>query len=55
MRQIVQLDGTTLTAAAVERVSTNHADVEISDAAWQRVNIARDVVDGILERGETVY
>ena len=55
MRQTVQLDGATLTPAEVERVATNHADVSISDAAWQRVNIARDVVDGILARGETVY
>jgi histidine ammonia-lyase len=55
MRPTVQLDGTTLTAAEVERIATNHADVSISEAAWQRVNVARDVVDGILERGETVY
>ncbi|DAC32537.1 MAG TPA: histidine ammonia-lyase [Candidatus Poseidoniaceae archaeon] len=55
MRPTVQLDGTTLTPAEVERISTNHADVSISEAAWQRVNVARDVVEGILERGETVY
>ena len=55
MRQTVQLDGTTLTPAEVERIATNHADVSISEAAWQRVNIARNVVEGILERGETVY
>lgn len=55
MRPTVQLDGTTLTPAEVERIATNHADVSISEAAWQRVNVARDVVDGILERGETVY
>ncbi len=55
MRQTVQLDGSTLTPAEVERIATHHVDVGISQAAWQKVERARAVVDGILERGETVY
>ena len=55
MRPTVHLDGTTLTPAEVERIATNHADVQISEDAWQKVKTARNVVDGILERGETVY
>jgi histidine ammonia-lyase len=55
MRPTVHLDGTTLTPAEVERIATNHADVQISEDAWQKVKTARNVVDGIFERGETVY
>ena len=55
MRPTVSFDGTTLTPAEVERVATNNADVKISEDAWQKVHIARKVVDGILSRGETVY
>ena len=55
MRPTVNLDGTTLSPAEVERIATNNADVKISEDAWGKVEIARNVVDGILERGETVY
>jgi len=55
MRPTVNLDGSTLSPAEVERIATNNADVKISDDAWGKVEIARNVVDGILERGETVY
>lgn len=55
MRNTIQFDGTTLTPAEVERIATNNANVMISKDAWQKVHAARSVVDGILERGETVY
>ena len=55
MRNTIHFDGTTLTPAEVERIASNHADVAISEDAWQKVNAARSVVDGILSRGETVY
>ena len=51
----VTLDGTTLNILDVFDVSYNHALVEISDDAMQRVQIARDVVDRIVEGDETVY
>ena len=55
MRPSVEFDGSTLSPAEVERIATNNADVSISTDAWHKVEIARAVVDGILERGETVY
>ncbi len=55
MRNTIYFDGTTLTPAEVERIASNHADVAISEDAWQKVHAARSVVDGILSRGETVY
>lgn len=55
MRPTVSFDGTTLTPAEVERIATNNADVNISEEAWHKVHTARNVVDGILSRGETVY
>jgi histidine ammonia-lyase len=55
MRNIVHLDGTTLSPAEIERIAANKADVSVSEDAWHKVQIARNVVDGILERGETVY
>ena len=55
MRPTVNLDGSTLSPAEVERIATNNADVSISEDAWVNVQIARNVVDGILARGETVY
>lgn len=55
MRNTIHFDGTTLTPAEVERIASNHADVAISEDAWQKVHAARSVVDGILSRGETVY
>ena len=55
MRPSVQFDGSTLSPAEVERIATNNADVSISTDAWHKVETARSVVDGIIERGETVY
>lgn len=55
MRNTIHFDGTTLTPAEVERIASNHADVAISEDAWQKVHAARSVVEGILSRGETVY
>ena len=55
MRPSVQFDGSTLSPAEVERIATSNADVSISTDAWHKVETARSVVDGILERGETVY
>ena len=51
----VTLDGTTLNTLDVFDVSYGHALVEISGDAMQRVHIARNVVDRIVEGDETVY
>ena len=51
----VTLDGTTLNTLDVFDVTYGHALVEISDDAMQRVQIARNVVDRIVQGDETVY
>ncbi len=54
MRTVV-LTGSQLTSFDVMAVARSEARVRISEAALERVRAARRTVDGILERGETVY
>jgi len=51
---VVRLDGNTLTSTEVGMVAQG-AGVEISIDAWKGIENSRNVVEGILERGETVY
>lgn len=51
----VVINGDDLTVEEVVRVARGRALVEISQEARERVRRARDVVDLILERGDTVY
>ena len=50
----IKLDGNTLSATEIALVSQGER-VEIASDAWPRINAARDVVEGILQRDETVY
>jgi histidine ammonia-lyase len=52
---VVELSGDDLTIEDVVRVARRGAFVEVSRAALERVRRARDVVDSVLERGDTVY
>jgi histidine ammonia-lyase len=54
MRTVV-LTGSQLTSFDVMAIARSEATVRISEAALERVRVARRTVDGILERGETVY
>ncbi len=54
-KRIVTLDGTTLNTLDVHDVAHRNATVEISENAMQRVDLARGVVNRILEGNETVY
>ena len=49
----IKLDGSTLTAAEVALVANGNA-VDVATDAWGAINRSREVVEGIIERGETV-
>ena len=51
---VINLDGNTLSPTEIVLVSRGAA-VEVATDAWPKVEAARNVVEGILERGETVY
>lgn len=51
----VLLDGRNLTAEAVVAIAESRATVECAPDALERVRVARATVEGIIERGETVY
>jgi len=51
----IYLDGETLSSSEVQMVAEGKATVAISQDSWVKINAARSVVEGILERGETVY
>src|SRR3712207_8442477 len=53
--RVVELSGDDLTIEDVVRVARRGAHVEVSRSALERVRRARDVVDSVLERGDTVY
>ena len=50
----IKLDGNTLSPTEIVLVSRGEK-VEVASDAWPKVKAARDVVEGILRRGETVY
>lgn len=50
----IRLDGNTLSTAEILLVSRG-AKVEVASNAWNSVDAARDVVERILDSGETVY
>ena len=50
----IKLDGSTLTSTEIALVSMGEK-VEVAIDSWPKVDAARNVVEGILERGETVY
>jgi len=49
------LDGQPLALAEIEAVACNRGGVELSDAARERVNASRTLIEQILAEGETVY
>ncbi|MEJ6530542.1 MAG: aromatic amino acid lyase, partial [Euryarchaeota archaeon] len=51
----IYLDGETLSSSEVQMVAEGKASVAIPQDSWVKINAARSVIDGILERGETVY
>ena len=51
---VINLDGNTLTPTEIVLVSRG-AEVQVATDAWPKVEAARNVVEGILKRGETVY
>ena len=50
----IKLDGNTLSTTEIALISMGEK-VEVATDAWHKIKAARDVVEGILERGETVY
>ena len=50
----IKLDGSTLTSDEIALVA-NGNQVEVATDAWGAINRSREVVVGIIERGETVY
>jgi histidine ammonia-lyase len=50
----IKLDGNTLSSTEIALVSRGEK-VEVATDAWPKVEAARNVVEGILDRGETVY
>jgi len=55
MNRIVTLDGLTLTSRDVYDVAFGLASVEIAQQSMMKVQLARDVVDRIVQGNETVY
>lgn len=53
--QVVELTGEDLTVDQVVAVARGRARLTISEEAIRRVRLARDVVERVLARGETVY
>src|SRR6266704_1425323 len=51
----VILDGRPLTLAEIESVAVHHRTVDISPEALTRVAQSRQVIEQILETGQTVY
>ena len=54
MMSSIKLDGNTLSPAEISLVAKG-GKVEVASDAWIRVESARNVVERILESGETVY
>lgn len=50
----IKLDGNTLSTTEISLVSLGEK-VEVAANAWHKIDASRSVVEGILERGETVY
>ena len=50
----IKLDGSTLSSTEVSLVS-NGEKVEVASDSWISINNSRAVVEGIIQRGETVY
>jgi histidine ammonia-lyase len=53
--QTVFVDGKTLTAQQVHAVAVSAAKVDVAPDAWVAVHSAREVVERIVNQGETVY
>ena len=51
----IYLDGETLSSSEVQMVAEGKVSVAIAKDSWVKIDAARSVIDGILERGETVY
>ena len=52
---VVYTDGTTLSPQEIMMVARQQATVEVSENAWPLIHAARNVVERIVETGETVY
>ena len=50
----IKLDGNTLSTTEIALISLGEK-VEVASDSWHKINAARAVIEGILERGETVY
>jgi histidine ammonia-lyase len=55
MHKIVQIDGETLTIEDVVEVAYGRAKVSIPEPVKARVNRSRQVLEELLEKGETIY
>lgn len=51
----VRLDGTSLSIDELERVVRHRAPVELTEAAWERIHAARDVVYAAIRKGAPLY
>jgi len=55
MHKIVQIDGEALTIEDVVEVAYERAKVSIPEPVKARVNRSRQVLEELLEKGETIY
>ena len=55
MSQSVFLDGNTLSTAEVMAIAYGNAKLEVSEDAWSRIVMSRNVVEDILQSEEVVY
>lgn len=53
--QDVVLDGEKVTAEDVARVAWAHAQVQITEDAWERVAVCRQMVEDLVKSGKVVY
>jgi histidine ammonia-lyase len=53
--ETVILDGQALTLAEIEAVSLHGCRVEVAAAALERIDASRELIEGILAEGQTVY
>ncbi len=55
MSRSVFLDGNTLSTAEVMAIASGNAKLEVSEDAWSRIVMSRNVVDDILQSDDVVY
>ena len=55
MAEKILLDGETLDLSGVSAVARSHVPVELTDEAIKKINVSREIIEKVLERGQGVY